>query len=145
LYATAYTLNQRVTRDLFQLLAELGLSPTQCKMLHLLQQERSDELSVKALGDQFSLSLAATSRAVEHLHQRGYVDRTECPEDRRIKRVRITEAGRAAIAELHATNIAALTQLMATLSASERRDLAGALAPLLAQLEVRPSAEGPVA
>ena len=43
LYATAYTLNQRVTRDLFQLLAELDLSVTQCKMLHLLGQERDDE------------------------------------------------------------------------------------------------------
>jgi DNA-binding MarR family transcriptional regulator len=145
LYAASFTLQQRVTRDLYQLLAELGLSVTQAKMLHLLQQEPGDELSVKALGEHFGLSLAAASRAVEWLHQRGYVERRERPTDRRVKQVGITDAGRAAIAELHTTNIAALTAFMATLGADERRHLAAALRPLLARLEIRPTPEGPAA
>jgi len=143
LYAASYTLHQRVTRDLYQRLSELGISLTQTKMLQLLQQAESDELSVKALGDHFLLSVAAASRAVDALHQRGYVERRECPDDRRVKRVRITDAGRAAIAELHVANIAALTDLLAALTTTERHDLAAALAPLLAQLEVRPTPEGP--
>lgn len=143
LYAAAFTLNQRITRDLFGLLAELGLSLTQCKLLALLDREPEAELSVKALGDHLSLSLAAASRAVDGLHQRGYVARGEDALDRRVKRVRITAAGRAAIAELHAANITALTGFLAALSAGERRDLAAALSPLLARLEVRPTPEGP--
>jgi DNA-binding MarR family transcriptional regulator len=145
LYAASFTLHQRITRDLYQLLNELGLSVTQAKMLHLLQQQPDEELSVKALGEHFRLSLAAASRAVEELHQRGYAERRECPEDRRIKRVRITDGGRAAIAELHVANIAAVTAFATTLTTTERRDLVAALAPLLERLEVRPTPEGPAA
>jgi DNA-binding MarR family transcriptional regulator len=145
LYAASFTLNQRITRDLFQLLGELGLSLTQCKMLGLLARQPDDELSVKALGEHVGFSLATASRAVDCLHQRDYVDRTEDVADRRVKRVRITDAGRAAIAELHERNIAALTEFMADLTAEQRRDLDAALQPLLAQLAVRPTPQGPVA
>jgi DNA-binding MarR family transcriptional regulator len=142
--AANLALGQRLTRDLFGLLAELGLSVTQHKMLLLLQRERRDELSVKALGDHVSLSLGAASRAVEALHQRGYVDRVGSPHDRRVKHVSITDAGRAAIAQLHETYVAALADVLATaLSPAERRDLAAALAPLLARLDADPMPEGP--
>jgi DNA-binding MarR family transcriptional regulator len=143
LYAASFTLSQRHARDLFQLLNEMELSVTQYKMLHLLSQQADEELSVKALGDKLALSLPTASRAVEDLHQRGYAERRECPEDRRVKRVRIADAGRRALAELHARNIAALTQFIATLTTNERRDLAAALAPVLARLEVKPTPEGP--
>jgi DNA-binding MarR family transcriptional regulator len=141
LYTAFFTLNQRVSRDLFQLLAEMGLSATQFKLLHLLLRTPDDELSVKALGEQFGLSLAAASRAVDGLHQRGLVERRECESDRRVKRVRLTDAGRAALHELHETNIALLAEFTATLTAPQRRDLADALAPLLASLGVSPSRE----
>nr|WP_281381762.1 MarR family transcriptional regulator [Conexibacter arvalis] len=121
----------------------MGLSITQFKMLHLLARERDDELSVKALGDQFRLSLAAASRAVDGLHQRGYVERLECPSDRRVKRVHLTDAGRDAIRELHATNVSLLAEFTATLDEDQRRALAAALAPLLDQLDLQPSMEGP--
>lgn len=144
LYAMFFTLNQRVSRDLFQMLADMGLSITQFKMLHLLAREgEQQELSVKALGEQFSLSLAAASRAIDGLHQRGYVDRVECETDRRIKRVHLTPAGREAIRELHATNVANLAGFTATLSEPQRRALADAIAPLLELLDVTPSKEGP--
>jgi DNA-binding MarR family transcriptional regulator len=143
LYATSFTLSQRHARDLFQLLHEMELSVTQYKMLHLLSQQADEELSVKALGDKLALSLPTASRAVEDLHRRGYAERRECPEDRRVKRVRIADAGRRALNELHARNIAALTEFIATLTTTERRDLAAALAPVLARLEVRPTPEGP--
>jgi DNA-binding MarR family transcriptional regulator len=142
-YAANVALGQRLTPDLFQQLAELGLSVTRHKMLLLLQRERRDELSVKALGDHLSLSLATASRAVEGLHQRGYVERLGCDRDRRVKHVRITDAGRAAIAQLHETHVAVLADVLATLTAAERRDLAAALAPLLARLDANPLPEGP--
>jgi DNA-binding MarR family transcriptional regulator len=138
-----FTLNQRVSRDLFQMLADMGLSITQFKMLHLLARGEDQELSVKALGDQFSLSLAAASRAVEGLHQRGYVEREESPTDRRCKRVTLTPAGRDAIRELHATNVSHLAGFTATLTEPQRRALADAIAPLLELLDVQPSMEGP--
>jgi DNA-binding MarR family transcriptional regulator len=144
LYAMFFTLNQRVSRDLFQVLADMDLSITQFKLLHLLARTPDDEgMSVKSLGEQFSLSLAAASRAVDGLHQRGYVTRAECPEDRRSKRVTLTPAGRDAITELHATNIALLATFTSELSERQRRALADAIAPLLGMLDLEPSKEGP--
>lgn len=143
LYTTLFALNQRASRDLTQLLADKGLSITQFKMLHLLLRQSSDELSVKAIADHFHLSLPAASRAVDALHQRGYVDRNECLTDRRMKRVRLTDPGREAIRELHATNIALLTEFTTTLTERERRNLSSALAPLLERLEIRTTMEGP--
>lgn len=143
LYTTFFTLNQRVSRDLFSLLADLGLSITQFKLLHLLLRSGEQEPSVKALGDQFGLSLAAASRAVDGLHQRGYVERRECPTDRRMKRVRLTEAGREAIRELHATNISLLAEFTADLTEPQRQALSDALVPLMTLLEIEPSMEGP--
>jgi DNA-binding MarR family transcriptional regulator len=142
LYAMFFTLNQRVSRDLFQMLADMELSVTQFKLLHLLARGGEEGLSVKALGDQFNLSLAAASRAVDGLHQRGYVDRIECESDRRSKRVTLTPAGHEAIRELHATNVQHLAGFTATLSEPQRRALADAIAPLLELLDVTPSKEG---
>lgn len=143
LYTSFFNLNQRVSRDLFQQLADMGLSITQFKLLHLLQRGGETEPSVKALGDQFGLSLAAASRAVEGLHQRGYVERRECPTDRRMKRVRLTDAGREAIHELHATNISLLAEFTADLTEQERQALSDALVPLMTLLGLQPSKEGP--
>ena len=144
LYAMFFTLNQRVSRDLFSVLADMGLSVTQFKLLHLLvRNPDGNGMSVKALGEQFSLSLAAASRAVDGLHQRGLVERTECPEDRRSKRVTLTPAGRDAISELHATNIALLATFTSELTEPQRRALADAIAPLLGMLDLEASKEGP--
>lgn len=144
-YAATFTLNMRVMRDFFPRLTERGISPTQFKMLHRLldQHEGEVELSVKALGEFHCLSVAATSRAVDGLVQHGFAERDECPADRRIKRVRITGAGRALLRELHATNVALLADFTETLTDRERSDLATALAPLLGRLGVRTSTEGP--
>jgi DNA-binding MarR family transcriptional regulator len=144
LYAMFFTLNQRVSRDLFQMLTDMGLSITQFKLLHFLARAPDEGgTSVKMLGEQFSLSLAAASRAVDGLHQRGYVTREECPSDRRSKRVSLTAAGAEALREVHATNVTLLAGFTATLSDDQRRALSDALAPLLSLLEIEPSMEGP--
>lgn len=143
LYRTFFTLNQRVSRDLFQMMADMGVSMTQYKLLHLLARSDEEEPSVKALGERFGLSLAAASRAVEGLHQRGYVDRRECASDRRVKRVRLTDAGLEAIRGLHETNISLLAEFTANLSEQQRRALSDALVPLMELLGVEPSMEGP--
>lgn len=144
LYAMFFTLNQRVSRDLFQMLRDVGLSITQFKLLHFLARAPDEGgTSVKMLGEQFSLSLAAASRAVDGLHGRGYVTREECPNDRRSKRVALTAKGAEALREVHATNVALLSGFTATLSEDQRRALADAIAPLLDLLEIEPSMEGP--
>jgi DNA-binding MarR family transcriptional regulator len=146
LYNLLFTLNQRASRDLFQMLREMELSISQFKLLHFLTRVPDDAgHSVKMLGEQFGLSLAAASRAVDGLHQRGLVARKECPDDRRSKRVTITDAGREALRTIHGANVALLATFTAQLPDDQRRALADALSPLLALLDVEPSKnqEGP--
>src|SRR5947208_4163888 len=95
-------------RDVFQAMAEADLTLTTYKALHALdEREQGDDVCVKHVAEDLLLSLPAASRIVDGLHQRGYVERREDEQDRRMKRVRISPAGRGAIARINATRLAA--------------------------------------
>ena len=66
---------------------------TQMKTLGMLD-DCVEEVSVKELSERLGLSLPATSRTVDGLLRRGLLSRREDTEDRRIKRVRLTDDGR---------------------------------------------------
>jgi DNA-binding MarR family transcriptional regulator len=123
------------TPDMFRALGELDLTLTQVKLLHALDDPEC-ELSLKDLAERLSLSLPTASRAIDGLHQRGYVARREDEHDRRMKRVRITAAGTGALRRLNQVRLAQLEEFAATMSAAERRRLAAALAPLVARPEI---------
>src|SRR3954468_23960203 len=121
-------------RDLIHLAHEFELSFSQLKALHFLHGE--EDLSVKALGESLGLSLAAISRAADELVQRGLVDRTEDPSDRRMKRLRLTDAGHELVQKMRELRMAGFEQFVATLSAKERAQLTKALEPILARDEL---------
>ncbi|MEA2389933.1 MAG: hypothetical protein QOK31_42 [Solirubrobacteraceae bacterium] len=121
--------------DYYRTVAELDLSLTQLKALHLLDAPDAEE-TVKSLAERLGISLPAASRAVEGLHQRGLVERQEDAEDRRMKRVSATGEGRQATRRLHDARLSGLEEFAAALSPTQRRRLSGALAPVLARPEV---------
>jgi DNA-binding MarR family transcriptional regulator len=128
-------------RDLIHLAHEFELSFSQMKALHYLHEQ--DDVSVKALGEQLGLSLAAMSRAVDELVQRGLMDRTEDPSDRRIKRLRLTTDGRELVLKMRELRMAGFEQFVATLSPKERAQLVKALEPILARDDVVAFCGGP--
>lgn len=121
-------------RDLINLAHEFELSFSQMKALHYLHEE--DDLSMKALGERLGLSIAAISRAADELVQRGLMDRTEDPADRRIKRLRLTSQGRELVQKMRELRMAGFEQFVATLAPKERNQLAKALEPILARDEL---------
>jgi DNA-binding MarR family transcriptional regulator len=121
-------------RDLINLAHEFELSFSQMKALHYVHGE--DGLSVKALGEQLGLSLAAMSRAADELVQRGLMDRTEDPADRRIKRLSLTEKGHELVLKMREVRMAGFEQFVAKLSPKEHALLAKALEPILARDDV---------
>ncbi|MDQ6915490.1 MAG: MarR family transcriptional regulator [Actinomycetota bacterium] len=144
LFAFLGYLLRSTTPDMFRALGELDLSLTQVKLLHALDDPER-ELSLKDLAECLALSLPAASRAIDALHQRGYVHRREDEHDRRMKRVRITAAGTRALRKLNQTRLAQLEEFAATMSPAERRRLVAALAPLLERPEIaamRPAGKG---
>jgi DNA-binding MarR family transcriptional regulator len=128
-------------RDLINLSHEFELSFSQMKALHYVHGE--ENLSVKALGEQLGLSLAAMSRAADELVQRGLMDRTEDPADRRIKRLRLTEKGHGLVLKMREVRMAGFEQFVATLSPKEHTLLAKALEPILARDDVVAFCGGP--
>jgi len=122
--------------DFLREVSELDLSLTQLKAISLLD-ESGEPLAVKDLADVLGLSVAATSRAVDGLFRRGLVDRDTDQADRRVKRVRLTSAGRRTVDSLRAIRVAGLQLLLEKLSSSERRKLGVALDAILEHREIR--------
>jgi DNA-binding MarR family transcriptional regulator len=122
--------------DFLEAVSERDLSLSQLKALSMLDGQ-PDALSVKALAGELGLSLPAASRAVDALFKRGLVERAEDATDRRVKRIRLTSAGRKLVGELAAIRLADLEQLLQTFSAGERRKLSAALETILERDEIR--------
>jgi DNA-binding MarR family transcriptional regulator len=126
MYALASFLMRTANLGTFNAIAELDLSFTQIKALCALEAD-SEGRSVKALADSLGLSLPTTSRAVDGLYERGLVGREEDAEDRRMKRVRLTDAGRRVPLALNEARLSALAELMGSLGEDEAGALEHAL------------------
>jgi DNA-binding MarR family transcriptional regulator len=135
LYAVVVYVHKNCNTDLFEAVGALELTITQIKLLH--QLEESDrELTLKEAAELVLLSLPAMSRTVDDLVRRGFVERNEDPEDRRMKRISLTEAGRTASRRLNAARLNGLQRFTETLNETERSKLATALEALLQRDEV---------
>ena len=121
------------SHEFFAALDAAGLSFTQVKCLGLLSD--ADSLSVSALAEELVISLAAASRAVDALVQRGEVTRVEDARDRRSKLVSITPQGRRTFQDLLAVRRAGVERLLADLDPRELEGLAAALRPILERLD----------
>lgn len=145
MYALASYLMRSANVGTFQKIGELDLSFTQLKALCVLEAEGEEGRSVKALAESLGVSLPAMSRAVDGLHERGFVLREEDPVDRRMKRVRLTEAGHAAPRALNESRLSALHELMDSLDEEQAEALARALELILVRrgeiAEYRPTEE----
>jgi DNA-binding MarR family transcriptional regulator len=135
LYALIGYLHKNCNADLFEAVGALELSLTQLKLLHQLDESPS-ELTLKQGAELVRVSLPAASRMVDDLVRRGFVERHEDVEDRRMKRITITRAGKSVIGRLNAARLSALEQFVEGLNASERRVLEHAVTKLVARPEV---------
>jgi DNA-binding MarR family transcriptional regulator len=117
------------SQHLYALIAELDISITQMKTLHALT-DCAREVSVKELSDRLGLSLPGASRIVDALLRRGWLERREDLDDRRIKRVGITDAGRAIVDRIESARLVGLEEYAAALTPEQRTILSSALSDL---------------
>jgi DNA-binding MarR family transcriptional regulator len=129
--------------DFLQQVSDLDISLTQLKLLSHLHElpkpvegEDPERLSVKQVAEQLGISLPAASRALDPLVKRRLVARHEDAIDRRVKRVRLTTKGEAAVGRLIATRIASAETMLASFTESEREKLADALGEILSRPEI---------
>jgi DNA-binding MarR family transcriptional regulator len=117
------------SQQMYALITELDISITQMKTLHVLADNGS-EVSVKELADRLGLSLPGASRIVDALMRRGWLERREDPDDRRMKRVRITADGRTVLDRIETARLAGLEDYAASLTPEQRARLSSALSDL---------------
>jgi DNA-binding MarR family transcriptional regulator len=135
LYAVIVHLHKNCTADLFEAVGALDLSFTQVKLLHYLG-DADDELTLKQAAEAVHVSLPAASRMVDDLVRRGFVERREDAEDRRMKRVRVTDRASDVIRRINAARLSGLEQFALGLTDTERRALSGALDELMKRPDV---------
>jgi DNA-binding MarR family transcriptional regulator len=132
MFALASYLMRTANVGTFNAIAELDLSVTQLKALCALDAH-GEERSVKALAESMGVSLPTMSRAVDGLFERGFVLRDEDPVDRRMKRLRLTDAGRRVPLALNEARLSALQELIGSLGDKEAEALEHALTLILTE------------
>ena len=120
-------------REFFAELQDARISFTQLKCLGLLSNADAP-LSLGALSEDLGLSLAAVSRAVDGLVQRGEVKRQEDPSDRRSKLVTLSARGRSTYERVVAVRIAGVERFVDGLEPDEREALGAALGRIVERL-----------
>ena len=119
--------------EFFRLVADLDLTLTQFKMLHLVGQA-DGEPTPSQLAKSVGLSPAATGRAVDALIRHDLVARREDEDDRRVKRLSLTDEGRQVLERLTDARREGLSRIVAELTPQQREELSAALQPLLTPL-----------
>lgn len=80
----------RIGQHFFQRSAEFDLSPQQAKAFHELRQP----LSMGELADRLFCDASNVTGIVDRLEARGLVERQPDPDDRRVRRLVLTDAGK---------------------------------------------------
>jgi DNA-binding MarR family transcriptional regulator len=135
LYALVVFLHKTCNPDLFEAIGTVELTLSQIKLLHHLEGQPR-EITLKEAAEAVHVSLPAASRMVDDLVRRGFAQRREDQDDRRMRRVCLTDGGRTVIRRLNAARLSRLEQLVTTLTTDERRSLAEALSLLLERPDV---------
>jgi DNA-binding MarR family transcriptional regulator len=120
-----------------------GLTLTQCKALIMLAGPEGDEpYAGRDIAERLKVSLPSVSRAVDGLVRARLVSRVEDADDRRVRRLTITDKGHRLAGEIVAARMADLEAFAADLTPAQRRKLDAALEALLDREEIRAAAEG---
>jgi DNA-binding MarR family transcriptional regulator len=114
-------------------LVRLGISMAQLHIMYTLQ--RNGVMTMSRLADVLGVSLSNATGLVDRMEERGYVERTRVPEDRRIVLVRVTPAGTGLIQTSDAMSDELMRGVLARLDRAELPAIAHAVAEVREALE----------
>ncbi|HEV7562369.1 MAG TPA: MarR family transcriptional regulator [Solirubrobacterales bacterium] len=116
-----------------RVIEDSGLSMTQCKALLELGGlgQGPETWQLGDLAEVFGVSVPSMSRAVDGLVKKGLATRVEDPDDRRVRRVTITGAGKDLVETLVAVRQSGMQAFAASLTAAQRRKLDAAVDALM--------------
>ena len=107
-----------------------GISMSQLHVLHLL--EHHGDMTMSQLAEMLDVSDSNATGLVDRVEERGFVERTRVPTDRRIVMVQLTSAGRQTLSDLEDLREQVLRRVLDQLDARQLAGVAEALADLRA-------------
>jgi DNA-binding MarR family transcriptional regulator len=110
-------------------LAAYEISAAQYVIVSVLAQRGVD--SAAQLCKDISYDGGAMTRMVDRLEAKGLIRRSRCPEDRRLVKLELTEAGRAALPKLRECSVRVLNHFLRGFSQVEARQLESFLVRML--------------
>lgn len=116
-------LMRRSMQSLALYMKENDLSMSQVAALFQINRGRSN---VSDLGEGLGISMAAASQMLERLVQQGLILRSEDPEDRRVKKLVLTDKGCRIIRESVQARQGWLKEMVTTLTPSEKEQIEAA-------------------
>jgi DNA-binding MarR family transcriptional regulator len=120
-------------RNFIRFARERGFSMSHLgALIHL---HRLGSCGVTEIGDHLGVTSAAASQMLDRLVGQGLVSRSEDPEDRRVKRIVLTDKGRRILEESLRARQSWLEDLAHILSESEKAEATAALSLLIAKLD----------
>jgi DNA-binding MarR family transcriptional regulator len=122
-------------------LLRLGISMAQLNILFTLQRE--GEMPMSRLADVLNVSLSNATGLIDRIEERGFVERTRVPEDRRIVLIRVTPAGTRMLEEVDAISDDLLRGVLARLGRARLAGVAQAVADLRRALDEALAERGP--
>ena len=114
-------------------LLRLGISMAQLHILYTLQ--RSGEMPMSRLAEVLHVSLSNATGLIDRIEERGFVERTRVPEDRRVVLIRVTDAGRRMLEEVDAVGAELLRGVFGRIGRSQLAVVGQAIAELRRGLE----------
>ena len=125
---------RRSTRNFIRYTKESGLSMSQMGALFHLHHKGSS--GVTNLGDHLGVTNAATSQLLDRLVQQDLIQRTEDPDDRRVKQIALTDKGCQVLEEGIRVRQGWLNDLGDVLSESEKEKIILALNIMIEKVEL---------
>ena len=106
----------------------LGLSMAQLNILYTLK--RCGEMPMSRLAEMLNVSLSSATGLIDRIEERGLVERSRVPEDRRIVLIRVTAAGERLLGELDGLSDELLRSVLGRLRRSELVAIGSAFASI---------------
>jgi DNA-binding MarR family transcriptional regulator len=92
--------HNKVTENISHSFKPFGISAQQFNVLRILRGQQGKPANLSTLNERMVSKMSNTTRLVDKLMNKGYVDRIVCPANRRKVEITITEEGLQALSEM---------------------------------------------
>ena len=118
-----FLVNNKITEELNTALKPFGVSLQQFNVLRILRGQKDLPANLSTLNERMVTKMSNTTRLVDKLLAKGYVERETCPSNRRKVEITITDDGKAALRDMDRAITRTEEKLVGSLGKDEMESL----------------------